>query len=103
LRWFPNRTPGLEGCPTARAAGHPRPGTTAIRAARAAPAATIKGRHVNGVEEDISQLDDPELLAKYKAAREQAEEHPGDLNAMTGLLRYRNELVRRSRAEWGQP
>ena len=82
---------------------HPRPGTTAIRAARAAPAATTKGRHVNGVAEDISQLDDPELLARYKAAREQAEEHPGDLNAVTGLLRYRNELVRRTRADWGQP
>lgn len=82
---------------------HPRPGTTAISAARAAPAATTKGRHVHGADEDISQLDDPELLARYKAAREQAEEHPGDLNAVTGLLRYRSELVRRTTADWGQP
>ena len=74
-----------------------------MRAARAAPAATTKGRHVNGVDEDISQLDDPELLARYRAARERAEEHPGDPNAVTGLLRYRNELVRRTRADWGQP
>jgi hypothetical protein len=58
---------------------------------------------VNGADEDISQLDDPELLARYKAAREQAEEHPGDLNAVTELLRYSSELVRRTTADWGQP
>jgi hypothetical protein len=58
---------------------------------------------VNATDEDLRAMDDPTLLERYRQIREQAEAHPGELDAVTELLRYRNEFVRRTRAEWGQP
>jgi hypothetical protein len=59
----------------------------------------LENKRVNITDGDLRALDDPTLLERYKAAREYADNHPGDMKAVTTMLELRNEIARRTRSK----